>query len=95
MRKHAPTSAAVLAAPARAEAITAAEAELGMTFPADLIAAVVDGFTVYQGGAEPWWHERWLPYADADGDIQVAWLNTRQNGWPAGSSNTRNRRLLG
>ena len=35
------------------------------------IAPDVGGFTPYTAGAEPWWHECWLPFGDADGDLQV------------------------
>lgn len=35
------------------------------------IAGSVDGFTRHSAGTEPWWHERWLPFGDSDGDLQV------------------------
>ncbi|GAA1639358.1 hypothetical protein [Actinoplanes couchii] len=35
------------------------------------IAEDVDGFTVHQPGGEPWWHERWIPFADAGMGLQV------------------------
>ncbi len=34
------------------------------------LAPDVDGFASH-GGEEPWWHERWLPFGDGDGDLQV------------------------
>ena len=108
MQVYAPASTVMLARPATQDSIAAAEAELGLTFPAELaeslhrhdgltewanvlpeaaplsvtgilehrqmrmeIANSVDGFTPYRAGAEPCWHEGWLPFGDADGDIQV------------------------
>ncbi|SDT48676.1 SMI1/KNR4 family protein [Actinoplanes derwentensis] len=35
------------------------------------IAEDVDGFTAHQPGAEPWWHERWIPFADAGMGLQI------------------------
>ncbi|MFC9689618.1 hypothetical protein ACFTSF_13840 [Kribbella sp. NPDC056951] len=35
------------------------------------IAADVDGFTVHPWNTEPYWHLAWIPWADADGDLQV------------------------
>ncbi|MEU4560592.1 SMI1/KNR4 family protein [Actinoplanes sp. NPDC023936] len=35
------------------------------------IAPDVDGFTVHAPGAEPWWHDLWLPFADAGFGLQV------------------------
>jgi cell wall assembly regulator SMI1 len=108
MLRHAAVSAEMLAGPADPAAIAAAEAELGLAFPAELtesllrhdglvdwanvlpeavplstagivehrqmrmdIAEDVDGFVAHREQDEPWWHELWLPFADADGDLQV------------------------
>ncbi|MFF5078140.1 SMI1/KNR4 family protein [Actinoplanes sp. NPDC000266] len=35
------------------------------------VAADVDGFAVHEPNSEPWWHELWLPFGDAEGDLQV------------------------
>jgi cell wall assembly regulator SMI1 len=35
------------------------------------VAESVDGFTPAGPGAEPWWHELWLPFAGSNGDSQV------------------------
>ncbi|MDI6102180.1 hypothetical protein QLQ12_26540 [Actinoplanes sp. NEAU-A12] len=35
------------------------------------IAPEVDGFTVHEPGGEPWRHERWMPFADADRALHV------------------------
>ncbi|SCL73055.1 SMI1/KNR4 family protein [Micromonospora peucetia] len=35
------------------------------------VAENVDGFTPTEPGAEPWWHERWLPVAEDNGNSQV------------------------
>lgn len=35
------------------------------------VAASFDGLTPHRPGAEPWWHERWVPFAAEDGDAQV------------------------
>jgi len=110
MLRHAPGSAAVLAQAADQAAIVTAQAELGLSFPAELVESLrrhngltewanvlpeaaplsvagiveqrqmrmeiaadenVNGFTSYSPEAEPWWHELWLPFGDADGDLQV------------------------
>ncbi|WP_073264535.1 SMI1/KNR4 family protein [Cryptosporangium aurantiacum] len=35
------------------------------------VAPDVDGFTPAGPENEPWWHPRWLPFGDAEGDLQV------------------------
>ncbi|MGW6198792.1 SMI1/KNR4 family protein [Kribbella sp. NPDC055110] len=35
------------------------------------LAADLDGFVVRQPESEPYWHPAWIPWADADGDLQV------------------------
>jgi cell wall assembly regulator SMI1 len=35
------------------------------------IAPSVDGFTPYRPDAEAWWNALWVPFGEADGDLQV------------------------
>ncbi|MEU8242386.1 SMI1/KNR4 family protein [Actinoplanes missouriensis] len=35
------------------------------------VAEDVDGFAVHPPNDEPWWSELWVPFADAEGDLQV------------------------
>jgi cell wall assembly regulator SMI1 len=35
-----------------------------------------EGFDVHPPNTEPWWHERWLPFAAAGGNLQVIDLRT-------------------
>ncbi|MET9687334.1 SMI1/KNR4 family protein [Streptomyces sp. NPDC006514] len=109
LREHAPASYENLARPADPAAVEAAQAELGLRFPADLtdsllchdgllnwdtvlpgpppqsVAQIVDHWRMcveiagddkdlcepFRPGAEPWWHPRWIPWAQSDGDAQV------------------------
>ncbi|MEV6731345.1 SMI1/KNR4 family protein [Streptomyces sp. NPDC051364] len=107
--EHAPTSYGNLARPAGPGAVEAAQAELGLRFPADLTDSLLchDGLLSWdnvlpgpppqsvaqivghwrmcmeiagddedlvapsESGGEPWWHPRWIPWAQSDGNAQV------------------------
>jgi cell wall assembly regulator SMI1 len=108
LHQYTPRSGALLAGPAAADLIEAAEAQVGVAFPAELVESLrrhdgltehanllpeaaplalrhiveqyeirmdiapdVDGFTVHEPSAEPWWHELWLPFGDAGHGLQV------------------------
>ncbi|MEU8817502.1 SMI1/KNR4 family protein [Actinoplanes sp. NPDC048796] len=54
------------------EATPLAVEEIGEQYAIRMdVAPDVDGFAVHAPNAEPWWHERWLPFGDAGCGLQV------------------------